>query len=67
MPPLDWIHVAMFAAGLILQYVGQRAGIITVTPSPAPTPPSAEPAVDTKPLLDLIHKLLDQRLPSSPK
>ena len=28
MPPIDWIHVAMFVAGLVLQYVAHRSGVI---------------------------------------
>ena len=64
MPPIDWIHVAMFVAGLALQYVAHRSGVIPAVS--APTPAIAPPA-DSKPLLDLVHKLLDQRQPASPQ
>ena len=66
MPPIDWIHVAMFVAGLVLQYVAHRSGVIPAVPQPA-SPPAVVPTPDSKPLLDLVHKLLDQRQPASPQ
>jgi hypothetical protein len=68
MPPLDWIHVAMFVAGLVLQFFTNRLGATPATPQPTPpsTPtPASVPENHSKPLLDLIHKLLDQR-PATP-
>src|ERR1019366_7595607 len=72
MPPLDWIHVAMFAAGLVLQFVAHRSGVIpAISPPPSPPAPATGSApaasTDSKPLLDLVHKLLDQRQPASPQ
>jgi hypothetical protein len=66
MPPIDWIHIAMFVAGLALQFVTNRlAGSSPVpapaTPAPTPVQPAQPAGGDSKPLLDLIHKLLDQR------
>ena len=66
MPPIDWIHVAMFVAGLVLQYVAHRSGVIPAVPQPT-SPPAVVPTTDAKPLLDLVHKLLDQRQPASPQ
>ena len=68
MPPIDWIHVAMFIAGLALQYLTSRTSMPSIIPPPAPTPaPAAVPSTDTKPLLDLVHKLLDQRQATTPQ
>jgi hypothetical protein len=68
MPPLDWIHIAAFITGLALQYFTSRMSAIPATPQPTPSPvPSAPaPSTDSKPLLDLVHKLLDQRTATTP-
>ena len=66
MPTLDWIHVAMFIAGLVLQYLANRGIALPSLPQPAPQA-APTPSADSKPLLDLVHKLLDQRQPSAPQ
>ena len=70
MPTLDWIHVIAFVAGLALQFVASRIGLnqaVAPTPS-APSPSLASGAsTESKPLLDLVHKLLDQRPAVTPQ
>ena len=58
LPPIDWVHIAMFLAGLALQWLTGRG-----SPQPgAPTAPSAPPGpIDANMLLTLAHKLLDER------
>jgi len=56
MPPLDWIHIAMFIVGLVLQYLTHRVGSAA----------SSATTGESKPLLELVHKLLDQRQPATP-
>jgi hypothetical protein len=57
MPAIDWVHVAMFFLGLVLQWLGSRAG----SPSAPTLGPQQPPPVDANMLLDLAHKLLDER------
>jgi hypothetical protein len=68
MPPIDFIHVAAFIAGLALQYFTSRMGATPAVPqpTPSPVPPAPAPGADSKPLLDLVHKLLDQRQATTP-
>lgn len=50
---LDWIHVVMFVAGLGMQYAVNKLGSSAGTPS-------------ANPLLDLLHKMVDQQAPAQP-
>jgi hypothetical protein len=66
MPTIDWIHVAAFIAGLALQFFTSRINATPAVPQPTPSPtPAPVPGPESKPLLDLVHKLLDQR-PATP-
>lgn len=57
MPPIDWIHVAMFIGGLFVNYLATRPAAPSV---PMPTP--ADPGT-SRPLLDLLHKLIPNGAP----
>jgi hypothetical protein len=59
MPTIDWVHVAMFVLGLAMQWLAHRAAQAA---APTPATPSSQPTpIDPNLLLDLAHKLLDQR------
>ena len=59
MPAIDWIHVGMFVLGLVLQWLGSRAVGSGVSPPTTPQP------IDANMLLNLAHKLLDERRQSA--
>ena len=65
MPAIDWVHVAMFFLGLAMQWLASKAG--AALPSGANPAPAQPAAVDPNLILDLAHKLLDERRQATAK
>jgi hypothetical protein len=67
MPPIDWTHIVLVAAGAIAHFVYSRFSSAPAQPTQKPDVPAVPPDADLMNLLAaIIHKLVEQQNGSPP-